>query len=74
MRNTFRIRRLGLLLTGATEFTDLFDAIIRQYELTLRFFKLESIGEVFARGVKDVGDIEGKPALRGAFELGVSVR
>ena len=74
VRNTFRIRRLGLLLTGATEFTDLFDAIIRQYELALRFFKLESIGEVFAGGVKDIGDIEGKPALREAYELGASVR
>ena len=74
VRNTFRIRRLGLLLTGATELDDLFDAIVRQYELTLRFFKLESIGEVFARGVKDIGDIEGRPALRQAFKLGESVR
>ena len=74
VRNTFGIRRLGLLLTGATELDDLFDAIVRQYELALRFFKLESIGEVFARGVKDVGDIEGKLVLREAFELGESVR
>ena len=74
VRNTFKIRRLGLLLTGATELPDLFDAIVRQYELTLKFFGLESIGGVFARGVKDVGDIEGKPALKEAYSLGESVR
>ena len=73
VRNTFRIRKLGLLLTGATELDDLFDAIVRQYELTLRFFDLESIGEVFARGVKDVGDIEGRPVLREAYDLGESI-
>ena len=73
VRNTFRIRKLGLLLTGATELDDLFDAIVRQYELTLRFFDLESIGEVFARGVKDVGDIERRPVLREAYDLGESI-
>jgi NAD(P)H-dependent FMN reductase len=74
VRNTFGIKRLGLLLVGAAELPDLFDSILSQYELVLRFFRLESIGEVFVRGVKDVGDIEGDPALDKAYELGASLR
>ncbi len=74
VRNTFRIRRLGLLLVGAAELPDLFDSIVRQYQLAIRFFKLESIGTVLVRGVKDVGDIEGNPALEEAYGLGASLK
>jgi len=74
VRNTFGIKRLGLLLVGAAELPDLFDSIVRQYELVLRFFRLESIGTVLVRGVKNVGDIEGDPALDKAYELGASLR
>ena len=74
VRNTFRIRKLGLLLTAATEFPNLFDAIVRQYVLTLRFFNLGSIGMVLAPGVKDVGDIQGKPVLKEAYDLGASLQ
>ena len=44
-----------------------------QYQMVLDFFKLESIGTVLVRGVKDIGDIEGSPALREAYELGDSL-
>ena len=74
VRNTFGIKRLGLLLVGAAELPDLFDSILSQYELVLRFFKLDSIGTVLVRGVKDVGDIDGNPALEEAYELGASLR
>ena len=74
VRNTFRVRRLGLLLVGAAELPEMFDSIVRQYELVLRFFDLESIGTVFARGVRDVGDIRGSPVLKEAYELGASLR
>ena len=73
MRNTFRIKRLGLLLVGAAELPNLFDSIVLQYQMVLDFFKLESIGTVFVRGVKDIGDIENTSALKEAYELGASI-
>ena len=73
MRNTFHIKKLGLLLVGAAELPNLFDPVIMQYQMVLDFFKLESIGTVLVRGVKDIGDIENNPALKEAYELGDSI-
>ena len=73
MRNTFHIKKLGLLLVGAAELPNLFDPIIMQYQMVLDFFKLESIGMVLVRGVKDIGDIDDSPALKEAYELGKSL-
>lgn len=73
MRNTFHIKELGLLLVGAAELPNLFEPVIMQYQMVLDFFKLESIGTVFVRGVKDIGDIENNPALKEAYELGDSI-
>lgn len=74
MRNTFHIRKLGLLLVGAAQLPNLFEPIIIQYQMVLDFFKLEGIGTVLVRGVKDIGDIEGHTALKEAYELGVSLK
>ena len=74
MRNTFHIRKLGLLLVGAAQLPNLFEPIIMQYQMVLDFFKLEGIGTVLVRGAKDIGDIEGHTALEEAYELGVSVK
>ena len=73
MRNTFHIKKLGLLLVGAAELPNLFEPILIQYRMVLDFFKLESIGRVLVRGVKEIGDIENDPALKEAYELGASV-
>ena len=73
MRNTFHIRKLGLLLVGAAELPNLFDPIIMQYQMVLDFFRLESIGMVLVRGVKDIGGIEGSSSLEEAYELGNSL-
>jgi multimeric flavodoxin WrbA len=73
MRNTFHIKKLGLLLVGAAELSNLFDPIIMQYQMVLDFFRLESIGTVLMRRVKDIGDIEGTSALKEAYELGISI-
>ena len=70
MRNTFHIKKLGLLLVGAAQLPNLFDPILMQYQMVLDFFKLESIGTVLVRGVKDIGDIENNSALKEANELG----
>ncbi|WP_455530452.1 flavodoxin family protein [Ruminococcus sp.] len=73
MRTTFRIRKLGLLLVGAAELANLFDPIIMQYQMVLDFFRLESIGTILVRGIKDIGDIKGSSALKEAYELGTSI-
>ena len=73
MRNTFHIKKLGLLLVGAAELPNLFDPILMQYQMVLNFFRLESIGTVLVRGVKDTGDIENNHALKEAYELGASI-
>ena len=73
MRNTFHIKKLGLLLVGAALLPNLFDPILMQYQMVLDFFKLESIGNVLVHGVKDIGDIENSSALKEAYELGAQI-
>ena len=73
MRNTFHIKKLGLLLVGAAQLPNLFDPILMQYQMVLDFFKLESIGTVLVRGVNDIGDIDGNSALKEAYDMGVSI-
>ena len=70
MRNEFNIRSLGLILVGAAELPDLFDPIIMQYRMVLRFFDLEDIGMVLVRGAKDKGDVQRGDGLKQAFEMG----
>ena len=73
LRNTFRIKRLALILAGAASLPELFDAITAQYRLILSFFHLEDAGMVLARGVKDKGDVRSTAALQEAYDLGLSV-
>lgn len=73
MRNEFPIKKLALLLVGAAELPELFDAIKLQYQLILQFFHLEDAGMVLVRGVKDIGDIKGNKALKEAYELGLAL-
>lgn len=58
---------------GAAQLPNLFDPILMQYQMVLDFFKLESIGTVLVRGVKDIGDIDGNSALKEAYDMGVSI-
>lgn len=73
MRNTFHIKKPGLLIVGAAQLPNLFDPILIQYQMVLDFFKLESIGTVLVRGVNDIGDIDGNSALKEAYDMGVSI-
>lgn len=70
MRNSFGIKKLGLLLVGAATLPNLFDPILLQYQMILNFFKLEDAGGVLVRGVKDKGDVLETEGIRKAFELG----
>ena len=70
MRNEFRIKRLGLILVGAATLPDLFDPILLQYRMILRFFHLEDIGTVLVSGAKDKGDVLNGDGTKRAFALG----
>lgn len=69
MRNSFNTKKLGLILVGAAKIPELFDSVITQYELVLKFFKLDDIGKVLISGVKDIGDLSDSD-LKRAYELG----
>ena len=70
MRKQFSIRRLGLILVGAAELPDLFDPILAQYRMVLRFFGLEDIGCVLVRGAKEKGDVLQGDGPKQAYDLG----
>ena len=74
IRDTFRLKKMALLLVGAATLPELFDSILTQYRLCLNFFKLEDTGRVLVRGVKDKGDIRNADALHEAFHLGLNVQ
>ena len=73
IRDTFRIKKTALLLVGAASLPELFDSILTQYQLCLKFFRLEDIGHILVRGVKDKGDIEKTEALNKAYKLGKNI-
>ena len=60
---------MALLLVGAASLPELFDGILTQYRLCLKFFKLQDMGRVLVRGAKDKGDV-GENALQQVYELG----
>ena len=70
IRDTFHIHKMALLLVGAASLPELFDSILTQYELCLKFFKLQDMGRVLVRGAKDKGDVKSGDSLKQAFELG----
>jgi len=73
IRDTFHIHKMALLLVGAASLPELFDSILVQYELCLKFFKMEDVGRVLVRSAKDKGDVENGDSLQKAFELGQSI-
>ena len=73
IRNTFPTKKLGLLLVGASDLPDLFDPILLQYRMTLRYFNLTSIGTVLVPGVTKPGDVLRTDALEQAYALGASI-
>ncbi len=73
IRNTFHIKKMALLLVGAATLPELFDAILTEYNLGLKYFNIEDAGKVLVRGVKDKGDIKGTSFLEDAYQLGISI-
>lgn len=72
-RNSFSVKKLGLILVGAAELPELFNSIISQYKLVLNFFGLEDLGMVLVRGAKEKGDVKDTD-LNLAYTLGQSIR
>ena len=73
IRDTFHIKKMALLLVGAASLPELFDAILTEYNLCLKFFDIKDTGKVLVRGVKDKGDINNTDALNEAYTLGLSM-
>ena len=73
IRDSFHIKKMALLLVGAASLPELFDAILAENNLCLKFFNLEDAGKVLVRGVKDKGDIKNTDALNEAYTLGCSI-
>ena len=73
IRDSFHIKKMALLLVGAASLPELFDAILAEYNLCLKFFDIEDAGKVLVRGVKDKGDINNTDALNKAYILGLSI-
>lgn len=74
IRNSFSIRRLGLILVGAATIPDLFEPILTQYRMILRFFGLEDIGTVLVSGAKEKGDVLTGDGIMRAYEMGKSLQ
>ena len=70
IRDTFHIKQMALLLVGAASLPELFDSILAEYNLCLKFFVMKDAGKVLVRGVKDKGDINQTDALNEAYTLG----
>ena len=73
IRDTFHIKKTALLLVGAASLPELFDAVLTEYNLCLKFFNIEDTGKVLVRGVKDMGDIKNTDTLNEAYKLGLSI-
>ena len=73
IRDTFHIKKMALLLVGAATLPELFDAILTEYSLCLKYFNIEDAGKILVRGVKDKGDIKGTSFLEDAYQLGISI-
>jgi multimeric flavodoxin WrbA len=73
IRDSFPIKKMALLLVGAATLPELFDAILTEYNLCLKFFDMEDAGRVLVRGIKDKGDIKNTHYLEDAYQLGASI-
>ena len=52
IRDTFHIKKMALLLVGAASLPELFDAILTEYNLCLKFFNIEDQTSKVSNGFK----------------------
>lgn len=72
-RNTFKVRKAALISVCAGTSEHLFDALKMEYSFWLDCFGLEDGGIATARGIREIGEIEGNPGLEAAEELGRTI-
>ena len=72
-RDGFSLQKLALVLVGGASLPELFDPILLQYNMILRYFGLKDAGRVLVRSVREPEDLAGHPALAEAFRLGQSL-
>ena len=51
-----------------------FDDVLLYYDHLMEHLRWKNLGHVLAGGNTDVGDVEGKPELKEAYELGKSIK
>lgn len=51
-----------------------FEDVLLYYDHLMEHLKWENLGHVLAGGNGDIGDIDGKPELQKAYELGKSIQ
>jgi len=64
VRNTFKVKKLVLLMVCADTVPAVFDSTTAMYRSVLSYFSLQDGGIIKTAGVKDKGDIAGHPALK----------
>ncbi len=69
--NYDNIRKDSVLLMAAAEHN--FDEILNYYHKLIKHIHWTSLGEVFAGGVMQIGDIKGQEELTEAYELGKAI-
>ena len=70
IRNSFKVKKLGLLAVCADETESVFDSVVTMYRSVLSYFSLADGGMVTVCGVSEKGDIAGHPKLKIAEEMG----
>lgn len=73
IRNTFKVKKLGLLAVCADNEMAVFNSVKEMYNSCLRYFSLENGGIVTVCGVEEKGDISGNTALSEAEEMGRNI-
>ena len=72
-RGKLPIRKIGMLLVGASELPTAFDSVKLRYEQIRAFFGLEDGGVVCVGGVRGKGEVAGKPQIEQAYEMGKNI-
>jgi multimeric flavodoxin WrbA len=70
IRNSFKVKKLGLLAVCADKKESVFDSVITMYRSVLSYFPLADGGMITVYGVSERGDIAGNPKLKAAEEMG----
>lgn len=68
-----RITKAILMLTSEDTNPDVFKGAIETFNILCKRFNWEKIGFIGVTGVKDIGDIDTKPELREAYEMGLAI-